>query len=60
MFGSIASRYAYLILDYLVRKQGFGIIGEVELVSNETEILVSEGSLDIRVGVTEGDSWVLG
>lgn len=49
-----------MILDYLVGKQGFGIICEVELVANETEILVSDGSLDIGVGVTKGDSLVWG
>lgn len=45
-----------MILDYLVGKQSFGIICEVELVSNETEILVPKGSLDVSIGITEGDS----
>jgi hypothetical protein len=44
-----------LVLDYLVGKQRFRVICEVELVSNETVILASEGSLDISVGVAEGD-----
>ena len=43
----------YLILNYLIRKQSFRVIGKVELISNETIVLAALSSLDIGVGITE-------
>jgi hypothetical protein len=43
----------YLILNYLIRKQSFCIIGKVELISNETKVLAALSSLDIGVGITK-------
>lgn len=49
-------RSTYLILDYFVVEQSLTSVGQIKLISNEAEILVSLGSLDICVGVTECDS----
>jgi hypothetical protein len=42
-----------LVLDYLIRKQGFGIICKVELISDEAKVLAALGSLYKRVGIAK-------
>ena len=48
--------HTHLVLNYLVGKQIFSVVGNIELVSNETIVLVAVSSLDISVGVTKCNS----
>lgn len=48
--------HTHLVLNYLVGKQVLSIIGKIELVPNETKVLMAMSSLDISIGVTKCNS----
>ena len=50
------SLMAHLVLDNLIREKSLRIVGEMQLVTNEAEVLVSVSALDVCVRISECDA----